>query len=437
MNILTRGLRRVGDLFRVHNLEGETVNLEHLDPTQLKQAYREVPFVAPIVNVAASFIFAGGIEVRSEDEEAAEACTDFFRANDGDLQRAAVEACLYGYTWLLPHWDDGRPRLRVYSPGAVALIPHPDRPWVTQQAVITSTQGPKRTVQTITADRYEITVNGRVAERGRNPLGLIPVIPVHLNRFSDDLYGTGEISDVLYLSLREYALLRAKGIKIEKRQSSLLAISGLKGFEALKSKIEKLAAGDAIPGIYLPDPKGSVKFVESLRGPEGIIELLKMLYHHIIGQSETPEYLLGVGMPSAQASTAEQRAVIERKTARLRSSWSAALQQLNHVVLRLHEVHQVRRYETMETDIEFGPLFDKDAAAAAAALQKKSVALVGLQSVGAISTETMRENLEEVVDDPEREAERVKKERESGAAFPYPPEPEPAEPGEEEEEPGE
>ena len=423
-------LRRVPGLFRAAWLDsGETTDTTRLDPAELKHAYRHLIFAKPVVDIAASFVLAGGIEVDCEDEEAAAVCEGFHKRNLSELQQGAIESCLYGYTYLLPFWDqdegrmakgEGRSRLRVFSPSAVTFVPDPDRPWVAKQVILAVTFDNRRVVQTIDATEWKIEVQGRVTQQGANPYGIIPLVQVQLNRFSDDLYGTGEIDAALHGSLKDYEELGRKGVKNEKRQNSVLILSGVKSFDVLKPKLEGMSS-EGVPGIHLPDPKATAKFLESARGPEGIIENLKRLYHAIVVQSQTPEYLFGVGMPSAQASTVEQRAVIERKTTRLRAAWSGALEQVNRIVLTLHEVHETRTFSTDVTTVSFGPMFEKDEAAAADTLQKKSDALVKLNTLGILSRETAQEAIPEIISDVKREADRLAAEKAAVEPYPNPP----------------
>ncbi|HUT90454.1 MAG TPA: hypothetical protein VMY37_13210 [Thermoguttaceae bacterium] len=439
---LFSGLRRVAEIFYVR-LFGEQINTEHLDADQLKQAYREVANLRPLVDTIAAFVLAGGITAESEDEDAAETLKNFLRLNMGALRRSCRESCLYGYTWLMPYWSPSKnaARLRVYSPEAVKLRYSEDDPDEVAEAVITSTRVNITRRQTITATTWKIEVTGKPTTSGTNPLGLIPVFPVHINRFSDDEFGSSVISDALYQTLREKAVLRSKGISVERRQSSILAVSGGRA-DVIKPKLESADADKpTIPALYLPDPKATVSFVESRRGPEGVIELLKMLYHDVIVDSIS-EYALGVGMPSAQASTREQRIKIEAVVNPLRDDWLEPLELLMTLVLRLHEVHEVRRFADLETEISFGPLFEKDAVAEADTLQRKSAALATLNTLGMVSRETAQEALPEIIPDTEREKERLDAERAEAEPYrnpqPEPPNPRTPEPDTEEpaEEPG-
>jgi hypothetical protein len=430
---LFAGLRRIAELFFLR-LEGEQVNTEHPDPVQLKQAYRDLTNLGALVDTVAGFIFAGGIKVESEDEEASAVCDEFNDRNEEELQTAVRESCLYGFTWLLPFWsvsDSEGPcsSLRVYSPSAVQLLTSETSdpsdssdPSDLPRAIITSTINLRRTVQTITPTTWRIEVNGRQTQSGPNPLGMIPIVPVHLGRFSDDLFGSSVISDALYQTLREKAILRKKGISLERRQSTLLAVNGRATVDVLKPKLDRISGDSpAIPTVFLQDPKGSVNFVESRRGPEGIIELLQLLYHDAIVDGKIPEYLLGVGMPSAQASTKEQRAKVEALVTPLRSSWKKGLRQLNRIVLKLHELHEIRSFVTDVTSVSFGPLFEKDESAAADTLNKKSDAMLKLNSVGILSRETAQESIPELIPDVEREKQRLASERAESEPYPNPP----------------
>jgi hypothetical protein len=121
--------------------------------------------------------------------------------------------------------------------------------------------------------------------------------------------------------------------------------------------------------------------------------------------------MLGVHIPSSQASTKEQRAPVERKTERRRLVWTEALQKANEILLRMREYHDGEKSTTYETDFSWGAIFEKDKTAEADILDKKSKAVATLRELEIMSTESARKALPEVIDDPAKEKERVDQEK--------------------------
>ena len=386
-----------------------------LDPARLKDAYRKVLYAKPVVNLAASFIFAGGFEVKSEDESAIEALKKFWARNEGELQQAGVEFCLYGNTWLALEFEGGELKLRVLPPDSVNVKQNQEQPWVIDGYEIVQTyvmdRGQVKVKQTLSADTWKIELNGVVKSSGRNPYGIIPIVQVAATKFSDELYGTGEIDEALHETLTMYQLARNKGVKIENYHGGpMTVVRGVKDFELLKPKLESGDAAGVGFGVVLPDKDADMFFLESKRPTTERIELLKLLYHAIVVQSETPEYLLGVGMPDSSGATKEQRAPVERKAKRLRPRWGDALRAMNGIVLRAIEYHELVKFGTYETDIEWGPLFDRDEKQDAEVLNTRSQAVMGLADARIISVKTARKE-SGIVEDPEAEQKQIDKEQ--------------------------
>jgi hypothetical protein len=408
---LWRGLRRVAQVFRFN--PGATLDERQLDAGQLKTAYREVVYVRPVVDLAAAFIFGGGFESASDDERAAAALGRFWPAQENALLQAGREFALFGNTYLAFEWDAaaGEAKMRVLPPESVSFERDPERPWLVKRVAIRVSYDRKRVEQEISAEEYTIRVDGRVTQSGRNPYGLIPVVHVPNVRFSDELFGTGELDPALFSTLQQYQRTRDKGVKIEDYHGSpWLVATGVTDIEPLKSDLESGKPAEVGFGFALPKD-ATLSFLETTRGATDKVELLKMLYHGAVVQSRTPEFLLAVGMPAAQASTKEQRAPWERKVTLMRAAWAPALIEANRVVLRLLAAHRVERYSTEATEIRWGVIFEKDRREEAESRRIEVSTLTDAAGAGAISMKTVREHLPELVPDPAEEERRVAAER--------------------------
>jgi hypothetical protein len=248
----------------------------------------------------------------------------------------------------------------------------------------------------------------------------LPIIHIAEVCFSDELFGTGEIDEALYDLIEKYDRVLDKGVTAEEYHGSPFPIfKGIKDFEELKKKLETEREWKPGMGLFIPE-NADAYFLESKRSNSNMIELLKKIFYNIVIQSETPEYLLGVHIPAAQASTKEQRAPVERKTERRRLVWSKAIQKANRIILQMEEYHKNTKFKTYATEIAWGPIFEKDKTVDAVVIEKKSKAVSILKELEIISDETARATLDEIVDDPKKEKERIENEKKEKEKYEVP-----------------
>lgn len=425
-------ITRTIDIWRYFG--GKTKVLKMYDYDQLQKAFREKCGIKPVVNQSASFLFANWFNVVSDDENAQEALNDFWDENRDLLFQAGLEGGLFGNTYLAFEFQQDQAELagKVLHPGAVAPVFDTSKPWIITGYVIKTTIEQKTIEETISDTEWKIKVDGRQQENlaGSNPYKILPIVHVAEIKFSDEQFGTGEVDQALFNLTEQYKRVLDRGVEVEEYHGSPIPIfTGIKDFSEVKQEIEEKEGWK--PGLAFGLPKDAdCKFLESTRSVENTIELLKKIFYNFVIQSETPEFMLGVHIPSSQASTREQRAPIERKTERRRLVWTKALQRANQILLRIMEYHRGGRFGTYRTKIEWGPIFEKDKTAEADAIQKKAQAISTLRELGTISAETARRALPEIIDDPKKEEQRVADEEKArDRKLPAREEPEP-EPGE-------
>ncbi len=392
----------------------KTKTLNQYDYVELEKAYREKTGIRPVINLSASFLFANWFEVLNDDQKAQEFLNDFWNENRPGLLQGGIEAGLFGNTYLAFERDLDLEmiNLKILHPGAVKPIFDEKRPWLINGYAIKNKIGNTTIEEIITTKDYKILINGRdTGQQGGNPYGILPIVHAAEIRFSDEVFGTGEVDEALYNLADKYKTVLDNGVNVEEYHGSPIPLFiGVKNFTELKQNIEEKETWKPGMGLFLPKD-AEAKFLESSRSAGNTLELLKKLFYNFVIQSETPEFMLGVHIPSSQASTKEQRAPVERKTERRRLSWTKYLQRANEIVLRMEEYHTGTRFKTYRTKISWGQIFEKDKTEEADVIVKKSQAVAALRELEICSTETARKALPEIIDDPEKEKKRVEAEK--------------------------
>lgn len=393
----------------------KTKSLDQYDYEALQKAYRQKQGIRPVINLSASFLFANWFEVMSEDEDAQEYLNDFWNRNRLGLSQGGIEGGLFGNTYLAFENDPtaDKIKMKILHPGSVKPVFDKEKPWVITGYAIKTKIGDTTIEEVITTEKYTIRINGRDSDQGGdNPYGILPIVHVAEIRFSDEIFGTGEVDEALYDMAEKYKTVLDNGVAIEEYHGSPIPIfKGVKNFTELQQKLEDEESWKPGMGLFLPNKDSDVKFLESTRSVENAVELLKKIFYNFVIQSETPEFMLGVHIPSSQASTKEQRAPVERKTERRRLVWTEALQKANEILLRMREYHDGEKSTTYETEFSWGAIFEKDKTAEADVLDKKAKAVATLRELEIMSTESARKALPEVIDDPAKEKERVDQEK--------------------------
>jgi len=400
---------------------GKTTELKQYDYETLQKAYRQKKNVRTIINLSTSLMLSGWFEVLCEDEEAQTRLNEFWVNQRKRLLHAGREGALFGNTYLGFEWQDEVVAKNIH-PGAIAPIFSKAKPWEIEGWKIKTKIENVNIEETITKKDWSVVVNRREISnlKGSNPYGVLPVVHIAECVFSNEIFGSGEIDEALFDLIEKYDRVLDRGVLTEEYHGSPIPIfKGVRDTKDLKEKVEEEESWKPGMGLFMPSDSDAY-FLESKRGVGNTIDLLKIIFYNIVIQSETPEYMLGVHVPASLASTKEQRSAVEMKTNRRRLVWTEALQRANEIVLRMIEYHENKKFKDYETNIKWGTVFEKDKKEEAEVIEKKSKASAMLKELEIISMETARNSLPEIIDDAEKEKERVKNEKQTQGKYGFP-----------------
>lgn len=406
-------LRRVSETTstKVVYFSGRRARLEHPDYEQLRQAYEQLPFIQRACELSTSFLFAGDVKLNSTDPRAREDLNEFIKRHGEMLFQLGQDAALYGLASIILWWDEteGRVRMRGEAPQGIKRVPRRLEPWVTEKFILKVDDDDGTVEQEISAKTVTTKV-GNALSTVPNPYGFIPIVQVRERRRSGDAEGTGVITPAVYKHCEDYAELAAAAASSETYHGQPIPwVRGLKNSTAFATA---LADGSWGPSQMLELAQGGeVGFLETARGADGAREQLKILFHGIIVETGIPEYVWGVHMAAAQASTKEQRDAVVRHARQRRMAWDQALADVGRMALELMARHMGRTYQDMGVTVEWGAVLEADPTAEAETLDRKAGALVSLRTAEVISAETARKALPEVVSDVAAEAKLVESDR--------------------------
>lgn len=329
-----------------------------LDPQNLKQAYREKPFIKAIVNISANFVFSAPPKIKSQDQKAEELLNKIYLENIETLIQTARETSLTGNGYLKIDYDVESQKIDFVNiyPSKVSIIPDVKDLRKYQQITIYHqiplTYDSKITnIQEIyTPQETQIYINDRPYQTVKNPAGEIPVLHIAYNRMSNELYGTGDINEAVYKAIVRYERLLEAVVKNYQLHAhpTIIFFSSTEGVE----EVVKNTDWTKSKGFVLPQ-EDKVQLIEPQNILQGAKDILQLIFYNIVILSETPEFLMGVHQPSSWASTKEQMHPIIRKTKRYQNIWKQALKKANRIILKLLEEYEGLKFTTYDTDIEF------------------------------------------------------------------------------------
>jgi len=398
---------------------GRRQRMEHLNYEQLRRYYEEKPFVQRACELSTDFLFSGGFEVKSPDPKVAEALARLFADHREELDQAGIDGALYGNTALVLEWDEEEERLRLRpeAPAGVRRIPRLLAPWKTEGYVIHIELEEGTFEQKLTLKESEIKT-GRTKVTEPNPYGVLPIVLIRERRRSEDENGVGVITTPVAEICDEYGELRAASSEGESYHGA--PVPWVRGVKDSKAFAEMMEAGDWGPKQMLElTEKGEAGFMETARGCEGAREQLKALFHGVIVETGIPEYVWGVHMESAQASTKEQRDAVQRHAARRRRYWTPRLVELSRAAVAMMSYHGVLSGargegrgagDGVDIAIEWGPAVEADRLAEAQALQANVIAVEGAVQSELLSRKTGISKTG-LVEDPEGEEKLIEAER--------------------------
>ncbi|RUM59773.1 MAG: hypothetical protein DSY59_04010 [Persephonella sp.] len=337
-------------------ITAEEDDYSQLDPEKLKEVYRKNLFVKAIVNISANFVFSSIPKVECDDEEAKEILNNLYQDNIDTFIQVARESSLTGNGFIKVLYTDKGLDIRGVYPSKVSILPSPYdlRDYKEVHIFHQTPLGFDNKIVSLreihTKDRFTYYINDRIDKELENPIKEIPVLHIAYNRMSNELYGSGDITESVYRNILMYESilnstlknfeLHARPIPVFFSDNELL-LEELKKIDWIKHK-----------GFVL-DKEARVELLEPSNLLNGATDLLKMCFYNIVILSETPEFLLGVHMPSSWASTKEQLHPIIRKTKRYQNIWKQQLKKLNRLVLKYLELYEGYKFSTYETKVEF------------------------------------------------------------------------------------
>ena len=333
-----------------------------LDPEKLKQYYREEFFVKAITNISASFIFADGFSIKSEDSEAQEILQKIWNNNLEEIQSAGRDASLFGNAYLFIGYNNGIDIMTIF-PGKVSIIPNPVDIRDYKEILIThiinkDLQGviQSKITTRLTPEYIETYRDDKLTEKQPNKIKEIPLIHIAYDRFAGELYGTGDITEATIKAIKAYSDTIEAARKNLKYHGTPTPVIITKDTETAEKQIKNW---DMNKALLLPEDS-EAKFLESSRPFGELKDFLEVLFYNIVILSETPEFLLGAHTPSSLASVKEQMHPIIRKTKRRQLIWKQALQDANRIILKLLELNEGYKFSTYETEVEFPEPYKKD-----------------------------------------------------------------------------
>ena len=401
---------------------------KRLNTKQLYLAYHKKPFVKSIVNIFLSFLTAGGgFSIVSDVEEIEKELNAFWHAAKitRDFKRAAREAILTGnsYIGLTGAGFGDKPVERGGGEQETSLVvfgsdqvvihfdPFLNRPikfvvnvTITQEKGETKKRAGKYVI-TLTDDKIILEDSNGKKKSDDHPFRYPPLVHVAEDKMLNEIYGRGAIDEALYNRIENYEDVLISSVRwLKYHGGASPVITGLKNPRGFMKVLLGGGGGDAqtkpwVLGKLLGLGEGQdVKFLESSRGIADFIELLKIIYHQIVVDSRVPEFLFGVHMNAAQASTREQLVNILKTNEERRETWAVAIQEIN----RLYQLK--RRGKAEETDVLWGP--------AELNSMKERVEVVALLiSIGALSHETAMRQFPELIPLIDRELKCIEQEQ--------------------------
>jgi len=376
------------------NLWGAEDDYKRADAQTLREAYHSSLFVKSIVNISANFTMPAPPTVHCEDKTAEEILNNLYRDYYETFLSVARDASLTGNGFIkVLYTKKGIDLVEVY-PSKVVIVPNPldlreyERIEITHQPDINYSQNVSLVREVWDKNTVRVFVNGKLSQTFTHNLGEIPVIHIAYNRFSNELYGTGDINDGVFRLIQQYERtleLILRNFKYHGKPLPVFYVEDTRGF---KEEMEKVDF-ERLPGLTLGTNERA-EFLEPKTVLKDAVDLLERLFYNIVILSETPEFLMGVHTPSSWASVKEQLHPVVRKVKRYQSIWKQNLKELNRIVLKYFEKFEGYKFSTYETQIEFPEVEVKD-------IKEYAQALAQLVGSGIIKQEEAREILKSVL----------------------------------------
>jgi len=363
------------------------------DANTLREAYHSNLFIKAIVNITANFVFPAPPTVKCSDPHAEEILNKLYQDYYETFLQAARDASLVGNAFIKVLYNNSIDLIEVF-PSKVLIFPSPYDIRDYQRIEIYHQTDPNYTGEIYSIrevydkEKVQVFINDKLHSQVYHELLEIPVIHIAYNRFSNELYGTGDINDAVFKLIQKYEKLLDSVVNSFIYHGKPMLIAHVEDREAFHQEISK-ANFERFPGFVLGKDE-KIEFLEASQILKDGKDILQLLFYNIVILAEVPEFLMGVHQPSSWASTKEQLHPILRKTKRYQNIWKEKLKELNRIALKLIERHEGVKFSTYETVIEFPEVEQKE-------IKEYASALAQLVGAGILSQEEARELLKSIV----------------------------------------
>jgi len=380
-------------VFPFIDIFGKEDDFKKPDADNLREAYHSNLFIKAIVNISANFVFPAPPTVKCEDKTAEEILNKLYQNYYETFLQSARDASLTGNAFIKVLYNNGVDLIETY-PSKVLIFPSPydireyERIEITHQPDQNYSQNISLVREVWNKNSMEVYINDRLEQRFEHKLGEIPVIHIAYNRFSNELYGTGDINDAVFKLIQKYEKLLDAVVESFIYHGKPMLVAHVEDREAFHQEVSKIDF-ERFPGFVLGKEE-KVEFLEAKQILKDGKDILELIFYNIVILTEIPEFLMGVHQPSSWASTREQLHPIIRKTRRYQNIWKEKLKELNRIVLKFIEKHEGEKFSTYETVIEFPEVEPKE-------IKEYAQALSQLVGAGILKQEEAREVLKSVM----------------------------------------
>ncbi len=380
-------------VFPFIDIFGKEDDFKKPDADTLREAYHSNLFIKAIVNITANFVFPAPPTVKCEDKTAQEILNKLYQDYYETFLQSARDASLTGNAFIKVLYNKGIDLIETY-PSKVLIFPSPydireyERIEVRHQTDPNYTGEISSIKEVFDKEKVQVFVNDKLYSQTFHNLGEIPVIHVAYNRFSNELYGTGDINDAVFKLVQKYEKLLDAVVQSFIYHGKPMLVAHVEDRDTFHQEISK-ADFERFPGFVLGKEE-KVEFLEAKQILKDGKDILELIFYNIVILTEVPEFLMGVHQPSSWASTKEQMHPIIRKTKRYQNIWKEKLKELNRIVLKLIEKHEGEKFSTYETVVEFPEVEQKE-------IKEYAQALSQLVGAGILKQEEAREVLKSVM----------------------------------------
>jgi Phage portal protein, SPP1 Gp6-like len=186
-------------------------------------------------------------------------------------------------------------------------------------------------VETWTADRWQVLVDGDLVRDDPNPYGWIPYIFALNNQAADRFWGESDLTDLIEICRELNSRMSVLSRVLEFSGAPIAVLENVEGAESIQVG----------PGAMWEIPEGSKAYLLDLLQGGGVglhIEYINLLYRSLHDLSETPRTAFGdSGRALSGAALEVEIQPLVQKVRRKRQAWDAVHRERNRRILDLLE----------------------------------------------------------------------------------------------------